>query len=319
MPTAPVATPRDLSGRVVVVTGAGRDSIGLATARILAEWGAEVAVSTRSQPVSAPLSDTVAWHPLDLADRGSVSAFADWLLERYDGRLEVLVNNAGIHLDLRSTWKEPQLVDGHEIHWRTNYLGTAQLTRLLLPALLERAKTTGEARVVHVVSKLHARGTNAALFDGVEPARLRGQPHGLLGDGRGLTAEPYDSWAAYGTSKLALVHDAAELHRRHGDDGLRAFSLHPGSVFTHIADRGLATSPLLGRLRSLARPLERRVLLTPEQGAQTTLHCVTNPDAEHGYYRRCAPAEPATDALDVVVSERLWDQTESWLGEGESR
>jgi NAD(P)-dependent dehydrogenase (short-subunit alcohol dehydrogenase family) len=294
VPSAAVATPRDLTGRVVVVTGAGPGSIGLATARTLVSWGAEVVVSTRSAPVPSPLGDAVAWHPLDLADRESVRAFADWLLDRYGERLDVLVNNAGIHLDLRSTWTEPQLVDGHEIHWRTNYLGTAHLTRLLLPALLERARTTGDARVVHVVSKLHRRGTNAAMFDGVDP---------------------YSSWTAYGTSKLALVHDAAELHRRHGDDGLRAVSLHPGSVYTHIADRGLATSPVLGRLRALAAPLERRALLTPEQGAQTTLHCVADPDVTHGYFRGCAPEEPSTEALDVVASRRLWDETEAWLAE----
>jgi len=277
---------------VVVVTGAGPDSIGLATARTLSEWGADVAVSTRSTPVEAPFLKAGSWHALDLADRDSVQAFADWLLDRYDGQLDVLVNNAGIHLDLRSRWTEPQLLDGHEIHWRTNYLGTAHLTRLLLPALLERARMTGDARVVHVVSKLHARGTNAALFDGVDP---------------------YSSWTAYGTSKLALVHDAAELYRRHEADGLRAMALHPGSVFTRIADRGLATSPVLGRLRALAAPLERRVLMTPEQGAQTTLHCVADPDARHGYFRGCAPAEPAADALDVVASRRLWDQTDAWL------
>ncbi|HET6167693.1 MAG TPA: SDR family NAD(P)-dependent oxidoreductase [Marmoricola sp.] len=293
MPTSAVATPRDLSGRMVVVTGAGPGSIGLATARTLADWGAEVVVSTRSERVAG-----FDWHPLDLADRASVQAFADWLLDRYADRLDVLVNNAGVHLDLRKQWTEPQLVDGHEIHWRTNYLGTAQLTRLLLPALLDRAATTGDARVVHVVSKLHARGTNAALFDGVQP---------------------YDSWSAYGTSKLALVHDAAELVRRHEADGLRAMSLHPGSVYTRIADRGLETSPLLGRLRALAAPLEKRVLMTPEQGAQTTMHCVSDPDARSGYFRGCAATEPATDALDVVVSRRLWDATEAWIaGSGAS-
>lgn len=289
MPSAAVATPRDLTGRRVVVTGAGPGSIGFATARTLRDWGADVVVTTRAVPV-----DGFPWHPLDVADRGSVQAFADWLLDRYDGRLDVLVNNAGIHLDLRSTWTEPQLVDGHEVHWRTNYLGTVQLTRLLLPALLARAAEAGEARVVHVVSKLHARGTNAFLLDGVEP---------------------YDSWAAYGTSKLALVHDAAELHRRHGEEGLRAMSLHPGSVYTRIADRGLATSPVLGRLRALAAPIERRVLLTPEQGAQTTLHCVADPDARCGYFRGCAPTEPAVDALDVVAARTLWDRTEAWLQE----
>jgi NAD(P)-dependent dehydrogenase (short-subunit alcohol dehydrogenase family) len=290
VPTTASATPRDLAGRVVVVTGAGPGSLGLATARTLSEWGADVAVSTRTEPVS-----DLAWHRLDLADRASVEEFADWLLDRYDGRLDVLVNNAGIHLDLRSRWTEPQVVDGQEIHWRTNFLGTAHLTGRLLPALLSSASKTGDARVVHVVSKLHDRGANAAMFDGVRP---------------------YDSWAAYGTSKLALVHHAAELHRRHGEQGLRAMSLHPGSVFTHIADRGLETSPLLARIRRVARPLERRALLTPEQGAQTSLHCVADPDVAHGYFRGCAAAEPSAEALDVVASGRLWDETARWIEQG---
>jgi NAD(P)-dependent dehydrogenase (short-subunit alcohol dehydrogenase family) len=284
---------RDLSGRTVLVTGAGPGSIGLATAQTLADWGAEVVVTTRSAPVRG-----LAWHPLDLAERRSVDAFADWVLDRYGERLDAVVNNAGIHLDLRSRWSQPQLLDGHEVHWRTNYLGSAQLTRRLVPALLARAADTGEARVVHVASKLHRRGSNAAMFDGVRP---------------------YDSWTAYGTSKLALVHDAAELYRRHEKDGLRAFSVHPGSVFTHIADRGLESSPVLARVRAMARPLERRALLTPEQGAQTTLHCLTDPDVRHGYFRECAAAEPSVDALDVVASGRLWDETQRWIDRGSGR
>jgi NAD(P)-dependent dehydrogenase (short-subunit alcohol dehydrogenase family) len=270
----------------VVVTGAGPGSIGLATARALADRGHDVVVTTRRAPV-----DGFAWHPLDLADRDSVARFAAWFGREHDG-LDALVNNAGIHLDLRSRWREPQLLDGQEVHWRTNYLGTVQLTRLLLPALLARAAATGEARVVHVVSKLHARGSNEAFFEG---------------------PDPYDSWVAYGTSKLALVHDAASLAERYGAHGLRAYSLHPGSVFTRVADRGLETSPVLARLRVLGRPLERRILATPEEGARTTVHCVTAADATSGYYRRGVPADPAPVAGDRDARASLWERTEQWL------
>jgi NAD(P)-dependent dehydrogenase (short-subunit alcohol dehydrogenase family) len=281
-------TERSVDGLVVVVTGAGPGSIGLATARALRDRGAEVAVTTRSE-----LPAGFAGHRLDLADRDSVQRFADWLEVRYAGGVAVLVNNAGIHLDLRSRWKEPQLVDGHEVHWRTNYLGTAHLTRRLLPALLRGAEEAGEARVVNVVSKLHSRGRNAWL------------------DGR---VTPYDSWNAYGTSKLALVHEAAEIERRYGARGLHGYSLHPGSVYTRVADRGLETAPVLARMRKALAPLERRALATPEQGARTTVFCVTSSEAvPGGYHRRSAPAEPSPEVADEHAAAALWERTEGWL------
>lgn len=270
--------------RVALVTGAGERSLGAATAEALRGQGFRVLTTTRSCPVGPDA------HPLELASRGSVAELAAWV-GATTGRLDVLANNAGIHLDLRSKWREPQLVDGHEIHWRTNYLGTAQLTRLLLPLLLRTAGDRGEARVVNVVSKLHERGRNEWLTG---------------------TVTPYDSWAAYGTSKLALVHEAAEIERRYGDRGVHGYSLHPGSVYTRIADRGLETAPVLGRLRRLAAPLERRTLTSPEEGARTTVFCATSPDAvPGGYHRRSAPAEPSIDARDTAAATRLWDTTSS--------
>ncbi|WP_134742121.1 SDR family NAD(P)-dependent oxidoreductase [Nocardioides sp. 503] len=272
--------------RVALVTGAGGGSLGEATARALRDLGWRVLTTTRSCAVEEDQ------HPLDLTERASVARLGEWVSSTTD-RLDALVNNAGVHLDLRSKWRAPQLVDGHEVHWRTNYLGTAQLTRLLLPSLLDTATRHGEARVVDVVSKLHERGRNAWLW----------------GD-----LAPYDSWAAYGTSKLALVHEAAEVERRFGGQGVHGYSLHPGSVYTHVADRGLETAPVLARLRRLAAPLERRALATPADGARTTVFCATSPEAVPGaYHRRSAVAEPSPEALDADAASRLWDATSRWV------
>src|SRR3954447_3353864 len=152
------ARPVDLDGRTVVVTGASPGSLGFATARALADWGADVVVTTRADTAAtlAALSGvrrSVAGHPLDLTDPASVERFAAWF-ERTADRLDVLVHNAavplglprkagepGVHLDLRSKWSDPRrTADGHEIHWRTNYLGTAHLTNRLLPQLLSTAE-----------------------------------------------------------------------------------------------------------------------------------------------------------------------------------
>jgi NAD(P)-dependent dehydrogenase (short-subunit alcohol dehydrogenase family) len=276
-------------GRVAVVTGAGAGSLGEATAEALRDCGFRVLTSTRTGPTSTDA------HALELTSRASVVAFARWVQDGND-RLDVLVNNAGVHLDLRSRWREPQLVDGCEVHWRTNYLGTAHLTRLLLPLLLRTAEDRGEARVVNVVSKLHVRGRNDGL------------------DGH-LT--PYDSWTAYGTSKLALVHEAQEIERRYGARGLHGYSVHPGSVATHIADRGLETAPVLGWLRKLAGPLERRTLKSPADGARTTVFCATSPEAQPGgYHRAAAPSTASEDAGDQEAGRLLWDATTRWVENG---
>ncbi len=291
------AQPRDLSGRVYLVTGIAPGSIGFETAKALAAWGATVVVTTRSRPEEAAQAlrarlpanaGRIDPLPLDLADTASVDRLAAAVEQRH-GRLDGLINNAGIHLDLLSQWKEPRLLNGHEIHWRTNYLGTLQLTLRLLPLLLRSAAAHGEARVVNVVSMLHARGSNAGLSGG-GPA--------------------YNSWAAYGNSKLALVHATQELQRRYGPQGLKAFSLHPGAVFTNIADKGLSGNPLLEAVRRFFAPMEAIFLLTPEEGAQTTLVCATAPEAVGGaYYRSCRVAPASADSRDAAVSQRLWDET----------
>jgi len=271
-----------------IVTGATPGSIGAATADLLAARGAEVVVTTRTSPADAHL-----WRPLDLADRRSVEDFAQWFGGRFDG-LDLLVNSAGVHLDLGSRWQEPVLVDGHEIHWRTNYLGTVHLTHLLLPALLTAADRTGDARVVHLTSRLHSRGDTDALL---------GRPH------------PYDSWTAYGTSKLGLVHHAAHLADTFGERGLRAYAVHPGAVSTGIADRGLETRPVLRRLRSVARPLERVLLKSPKSAARALMHPATDPDAASGYYTGVWPAEPAPAARDLGARAELMTATTAWLEE----
>src|SRR3546814_2341650 len=97
-----------------------------------------------------------------------------------------------------------------------------QLTNALLPLLLRSAAQTCDARIVNVVSMLHTRGRNEFLFTPITP---------------------YNSWVAYGTSKLALVHATFELQRHHAAAGLQAYCLHPGAVFSNIADKGLSGNP----------------------------------------------------------------------------
>lgn len=307
---ASYAQPMDLQGQRIIVTGASADSLGEAAARLLASWGAEVVVTTRQQPeraadairaqLPAEASGSVSGLALDLCDANSVASFASDYAKLADGRLDVLVNCAGIHLDLGSKWKSPKLsADGHEIHWRTNYRGSMQLTHALLPLLLDTAQRRGGARIVNVVSMLHDKGRNKDLFGPLQP---------------------YNSWVAYGLSKLALVHATFELQRRYADRGLQTSCLHPGGVVTRIADKGFENSPFFAAMRRALSALERLFLLTPEEGAQTILYCATAKHIEGGrYYRNCQPAPHSPEADDAAVAARLWEHTLASLPEADAR
>src|SRR3954452_16698784 len=91
-------TPQDLphlSGRTVVITGA-TSGIGRAAATELARAGARVVLGVRNtergDQVAAELPGGAEARPLDLTDLASVRAFA----ERWDGPIDVLINNAGV-------------------------------------------------------------------------------------------------------------------------------------------------------------------------------------------------------------------------------
>lgn len=298
----PRAARVDMSGKSVVVTGASPNSIGYFVASTLAVWGADVVVTAtrrceamvnavRAEAGGVDGGGSIAAHPLDLADAASVAAFAEWYRDRHD-ELHVLVNNAGVLLDVLSEWDTPRrAADGVEIHWRTNYLGTFHLTRLLLPMLVCAGSRHKQARIVNVSSRQHTRARNEWLFS--DPAS-------------------YSSWVAYGQSKLALVHHSFELQRRYRRDfKIRSMALHPGSAYTNMIRQGIAGSRSLGRFRRVVEPLASTVLLTAEQCAQTIIHCASHPDAEGGrYYQRCAPGEFSPDTRDGEVGRRLWEETE---------
>ena len=66
-------------------------------------------------------------------------------------------------------------------------------------------------------------------------------------------------------------------------------------------------------IRYLAAPVIHFFLLTPEEGAQTTLHCTLDPLIENGaYYSKYQPKQPTVQPNDPNT-ELLWDYTEKLL------
>jgi 3-oxoacyl-[acyl-carrier protein] reductase len=90
------------SGKVALITGAGSpQGIGFATARLLAQQGAKIAITSttkrieeRARELAAEGTDVFAL-PVDLRDFGRTQVLIQEVMARY-GRLDILVNNAGM-------------------------------------------------------------------------------------------------------------------------------------------------------------------------------------------------------------------------------
>lgn len=126
----------DFTGRTVIVTGGAR-GIGRALSQFFAEAGATVGIAdvdaASLAEVTSELSDTIPLE-IDVSDPESVNAGVTDVISR-TGRLDVVVNNAGILRD-RVVWK---LTDAD---WNAvigvHLTGTFNMTRAAIPAMREQ-------------------------------------------------------------------------------------------------------------------------------------------------------------------------------------
>jgi NAD(P)-dependent dehydrogenase (short-subunit alcohol dehydrogenase family) len=281
---------QDMRGKVVIVTGANT-GIGKETARGLAHAGATVVLACRDVEkaeiarrdlVRTTRRDDVAVMPLDLGDFASVREFARAFKAAY-GRLDVLVDNAGVNARARTKTK-----DGLETTFGVNHLGTALLTLELLPLL----KASAPSRVVVVSSGLHYRGHMEWDDLSLEHGRFRG-------------------FAAYCQSKLANVLFTKALARRLAGTGVTVNAVHPGVVATELTRA--YPRPIIA--------LWQLFLLTPAQGAECSLYVASAPELSEisgQYFERSRVKDASREACDQAAQEKLWALTEQMLGRAPS-
>ena len=142
--------------RIVLITG-GNKGLGFETARRLHKAGQTVYIGARSEERGRAAADElgVAFVQLDVTDEESV-AEASAELERREGRLDVLVNNAGIS----GTRKEVPDITGEDASeaFETNVTGIVRVTHAFLPLLEKSASPV----IVNVSSGM---GSFAAVND----------------------------------------------------------------------------------------------------------------------------------------------------------
>ena len=118
---------------------------------------------------------------------------------------------------------------------------------------------------------------------------------------------------AYSQSKLAMLLFTVELARRLEGTGVTVNVVHPGVVATNIFNLG----GLLGQLINGLMPVVRLFLLSPEQGARTTLHVATAPalaSVSGRYFKAGKEATPNPLARDRSLAASLWDRSAALTG-----
>lgn len=190
-----------LKGKVAVVTGASR-GIGQATAVTLAQAGAVVVVTSRTEPELAALAariERMGGQALavsaDLTQEGDVERLKAATLERFS-RVDILINNAGV-----GKYGPLASLSAADYDWmmNTNMRASFLCTAAFLPGMLERR----EGWVVFVASV----------------AGLKGLPHETV----------------YCATKFAQVGFAQALDYETREQGVKVSVIAPGGVHTHFA------------------------------------------------------------------------------------
>lgn len=274
------------NGKVALITGANT-GIGEVTAVELAMQGYHVFLACRSEEKTTPVLQRIAQRSqgsakaeflsLDLGDLDSVKACANAFLKR-GLPLDLLINNAGLAGAVGMT------KSGFELAFGVCHVGHFLLTLLLIPAL----KKMDHARVVVVASRAHTRVKTLDFNTLQQPTK---SPGGLK---------------EYCQAKLANLLFAKGLAKRTADSGIHVYALHPGVVATQV----------WRKVPKLFQPLIKLFMISPQEGAQTTLYCATSPEvATHNglYYANKRVLSGSTAGENPALAERLWRESEQWV------
>ncbi|MCC8382039.1 oxidoreductase [Xenorhabdus sp. PB30.3] len=288
----------DIKGKTAFITG-GHSGLGYEATKALSEAGAHVVVGARdilnaSNALSKLSNITIL--PLDLSDINSVRKLANYI---HANRclFDYVICNAGI---MASPEKRVGL--GWESQFATNHVGHYVLVNLIW----NNIRVGG--RVVCVSSAGHHN--SPIRWDDIQ------------------FTSGYDKWVAYAQSKTANILFALQLDEYGKDKNIRAFSLHPGKIFTplqrHLSYEEMESE---GWMDKDGNPIDP-TFKTPAQGAATEVWAATNPvlNGLGGLYcEDCDVAGLASDykepfagvceyAIDLSEALKLWNFTANLTG-----
>ncbi|HYI98315.1 MAG TPA: SDR family oxidoreductase [Thermoleophilaceae bacterium] len=195
-----------MAERAALVTG-GSSGIGLAIARALGEDGYGVTISARRpEKLEAAAEELrsagidVEAVPANMVDEGAIAELVRRHRDRF-GRLDVLVNNAGVGIGGPIAEQDTKRLD---MQIGVNLRAVVLTTRECLPMLVQAGAEHRKALVVNTAS---------------------------------IAGKSGQGWlSVYSATKFAVVGFTQALHKEHSGDGIQATALCPGFVATAMTD-----------------------------------------------------------------------------------
>ncbi|KAJ7691418.1 hypothetical protein B0H17DRAFT_1331095 [Mycena rosella] len=285
-----------IAGKNVLVTGTSRNGIGFDTARAIAKYAGLVIITGYNVERLQLSADGIRKEVptanirtlvLNLSSLAAVRKAAEEV-NAYSEPLHVLIHNAA---DTSGVYAIT--ADDIESQMAINHFSPFLLTKLLLPKLLASTSPNWLPRIV-VLAQARSRSEQANF------------------------------WGRYPEAKAAGVLTALALAKR-GEGKLRAYSLHPGVIFTNVHTKE-AIIPGLKAIGESSVPvsdepnLEGTNWKTIPQGAATTVVAAFDPrlnDKSGSFLDDCVVANDKRSAVnsDPANAEKLWKLTEEILGE----
>ncbi|WP_296217854.1 SDR family oxidoreductase [Pseudomonas sp. UBA2684] len=227
---------QSIAGKVAVVTGAG-SGIGRALAELLAQQGCHLALADiNAESLQGTASAVqqygtrVSCHPLDVADRTAVYAFAEDVLSEH-GSVQLLINNAGVAVS--QTIAE---LDYADFEWLMgiNFWGVVHGTKAFLPHLLQNDAG-------HIVNL-------SSIF-------------GIIG---------VPTQGAYNASKFAVRGFTEALRQELSSSNITVSCVHPGGIKTNIARSARFYQGMNGKCDAnrAAADFEKLARTSPAQAAR---------------------------------------------------
>lgn len=271
-----------MAGKLCIVTGA-TSGVGYEAAKELAKGGASIVIMVRNklkaEKLCAELRETynteVHYYIADFSDLKQVRKTTETILDKFP-QIDVLINNAGVHMTTRQLTKE-----GHEMAFCVNHLASFLITGLLLKRMVESAPS----RIIQVNSEGHR-------FDGLKIDDLT------------WANRRYKGLKGYGASKTAQLMTVWELNDLLQGKGVTINAMHPGAVKSQIGTNN-------GKLYNwYSKYIVQPMLKDPKISGEAIYYLASSPEMEGisgKFYNLTNEEIPAKHATDRALGKKIFE------------